>query len=190
MVGRVVDAESGLIYLRNRYYDPSTGQWLTRDPAVALTRSAYGYVNDNPLNGTDPSGLMLGRPDWGYNDTYNSLGAPVTGCAPSSVSLNLQPIDLTFGAVHSTPLPLQIAYDVQGFIGRDIIRPFVGFNVVAFGFTTGSSTGLLVGDALCGGVGIPCAIAGGVIGGGLGIAAGTFVGRQIDKLLSKIPGWG
>jgi RHS repeat-associated protein len=55
-VGRVVDPESGLLYLRNRYYDPSTGQFINRDPAVSDTQSAYGYVDDNPLNGTDPSG--------------------------------------------------------------------------------------------------------------------------------------
>lgn len=39
-----------------RYYDPSTGQFLTVDPIVATTLSPYGYVQGNPLNGTDPSG--------------------------------------------------------------------------------------------------------------------------------------
>ena len=53
----VVDAESGLIYLRARYYDPATGQFLSRDPLVALTGEAYGYAGNNPLNGTDPLGL-------------------------------------------------------------------------------------------------------------------------------------
>lgn len=31
-------------------------QFLSRDPAVATTRSPYGYVGGNPLNATDPSG--------------------------------------------------------------------------------------------------------------------------------------
>jgi RHS repeat-associated protein len=52
------DSESGLVYLRARFYDPATAQFLSRDPMVATTRSAYGYVRDNPLNATDPSGLM------------------------------------------------------------------------------------------------------------------------------------
>ena len=52
------DAETGFQYLRARYYDPATGQFLTRDPIEPLTRSAYGYVGGNPLNGTDPSGLV------------------------------------------------------------------------------------------------------------------------------------
>src|ERR1700682_5920328 len=55
--GQYTDAESGLIYLRARYYDPSTAQFISRDPAVAMTRQPYAYVGDNPLNATDPSGL-------------------------------------------------------------------------------------------------------------------------------------
>lgn len=30
----------------------------SRDPLNALTRSAYGYVYNNPLNNSDPSGLL------------------------------------------------------------------------------------------------------------------------------------
>lgn len=56
--GQYADAESGLIYLRARYYDPVTGQFMARDPMLASTRSPYGYVGDNPLNSTDPSGLI------------------------------------------------------------------------------------------------------------------------------------
>ena len=43
--------------MRAWYYDPTTAQFLTVDPLLTLTRSAYGYVDGNPLNGTDPSGL-------------------------------------------------------------------------------------------------------------------------------------
>jgi hypothetical protein len=43
--------------IRKHYYDPATAQFLSRDPAVATTRSAYGYAAGNPLNSTDPSGL-------------------------------------------------------------------------------------------------------------------------------------
>lgn len=55
--GEYTDAETGWQYLRARYYDPGTGQFVSRDPAVVLTRSAYGYVDGDPMNGTDPSGL-------------------------------------------------------------------------------------------------------------------------------------
>lgn len=55
------DAESGLLYVQNRYYDPSTAQFNSVDPLVGLTQSPYSYVNDNPLNEVDPLGL------WGWN---------------------------------------------------------------------------------------------------------------------------
>jgi RHS repeat-associated protein len=55
--GQYRDAESGLIYLRARYYDSLTGQFISRDPAVAITREPYGYAGDNPITVTDPGGL-------------------------------------------------------------------------------------------------------------------------------------
>ena len=66
--GQYMDAESGFYYLQARYYDPTTGQFLSVDPKVAATLSPYGYVNGNPLNGTDPSGdcgLWGGDTCWG-----------------------------------------------------------------------------------------------------------------------------
>jgi RHS repeat-associated protein len=51
------DAESGLQYLRARYFDPATGQFASRDPMAAATAQPYAYANGNPLNGNDPSGL-------------------------------------------------------------------------------------------------------------------------------------
>jgi RHS repeat-associated protein len=63
--GQYTDAESGLIYLRARFYDPSTGQFLSRDPAVATTRLPYVYTGDNPLSATDPSGL------WGFINNFD-----------------------------------------------------------------------------------------------------------------------
>jgi RHS repeat-associated protein len=56
--GEYRDSESDFYYLRARYFDPSTAQFLTVDPAFTNTRNRYGYVNDNPLNSTDPSGLF------------------------------------------------------------------------------------------------------------------------------------
>jgi RHS repeat-associated protein len=55
--GQYTDPETGYQYLRARYYDPTTGQFLTRDPITPLTREPYSYTGGNPLNATDPSGL-------------------------------------------------------------------------------------------------------------------------------------
>jgi RHS repeat-associated protein len=55
--GQYTSTDTGLIYLRNRVYDPATAEFLTVDPAVALTREPYAYGGDNPVNESDPTGL-------------------------------------------------------------------------------------------------------------------------------------
>ncbi len=55
--GQYTDPETGLQFLRARFYDPATGQFMSRDPLEALTRSPYGYGNENPLRFVDPSGM-------------------------------------------------------------------------------------------------------------------------------------
>jgi RHS repeat-associated protein len=70
--GQYTDAETGYQYLRFRYYDPSTGQFLTRDPAVPVSRMAYGFASMNPTDSSDPLGL------WGWNpisDITEAAGA-------------------------------------------------------------------------------------------------------------------
>ncbi len=57
------DPETGYIYLRARHYDPTTSQFTTVDPLVAVTEEPYGYVGGDPENGVDPSGLCLGLGD-------------------------------------------------------------------------------------------------------------------------------
>jgi RHS repeat-associated protein len=49
---------SGKVYLIGRYYDPATGQFLSVDPLVAQTQQAYVYVEDDPVNAIDPTGLL------------------------------------------------------------------------------------------------------------------------------------
>jgi len=64
--GQYQDGESGLYYARARYYDSSTGQFISRDPIVSATRSPYAYVLGDPLNFTDPLGLTT--PPWDYRN--------------------------------------------------------------------------------------------------------------------------
>ncbi len=55
--GQYTSADTGLIYLRARVYDPATAQFLTVDPVVDVTLSPYAYTYDNPVNAADPTGL-------------------------------------------------------------------------------------------------------------------------------------
>ncbi len=47
---------TGLIYLINRYYDPSTGQFLSIDALVSQTEEPYGYAGGDPVRSADPTG--------------------------------------------------------------------------------------------------------------------------------------
>jgi RHS repeat-associated protein len=58
--GQYRNESTGLIYLRARTYDPVTAQFLSVDPLVAETGEPYSYVEDNPVNGEDPSGEQQG----------------------------------------------------------------------------------------------------------------------------------
>lgn len=62
--GEQQDAESGLYYLRARYYEPKVGRFLSRDPIAGderrpLSLHKYLYAYGNPVNLTDPSGLSV-----------------------------------------------------------------------------------------------------------------------------------
>jgi RHS repeat-associated protein len=56
--GKYTDPESDLIYLRARYYDPASQQFLTRDPLAAFSETPYSYAGGNPVNATDPTGEL------------------------------------------------------------------------------------------------------------------------------------
>ena len=68
--GQNQDTDTGLYYLRARYYDPATAQFLTRDPLEALTGQPYQYTHNSPLNETDRSGL-----DCGLTSPWDCAGA-------------------------------------------------------------------------------------------------------------------
>jgi RHS repeat-associated protein len=59
--GEQYDADLGLYYLRARYYNPSTGRFMGRDPfagkrSVPATLHKYLYTGGDPVNWIDPRG--------------------------------------------------------------------------------------------------------------------------------------
>ncbi|MEO8879633.1 MAG: RHS repeat-associated core domain-containing protein [Gemmatimonadaceae bacterium] len=49
---------SGYVYMRNRYYDPSSGRFTQEDPiGLAGGLNAYGFAGGDPVNFSDPFGL-------------------------------------------------------------------------------------------------------------------------------------
>ena len=50
------NADTGATYLRARSYDSASAQFLSVDPALAITGEPYSYAGDNPVNEADPTG--------------------------------------------------------------------------------------------------------------------------------------
>lgn len=60
-IGEQNDSETGLIYLRAGYYDPTTGRFITKDTFAGYSTdpqslNRYVYAYNNPVNMIDPSG--------------------------------------------------------------------------------------------------------------------------------------
>jgi RHS repeat-associated protein len=50
--------DAGLVYRRNRYYDPASGRFTQEDPiGIAGGMNLYGFAGGDPVNYTDPFGL-------------------------------------------------------------------------------------------------------------------------------------
>ncbi len=62
--GEQPDTETGMVFLRARTYDPTTGRFLQRDTEAGRvgdprTLNRYGYAGGNPLRYTDPTGHII-----------------------------------------------------------------------------------------------------------------------------------
>lgn len=89
--GRRLDAETGLYYYRNRYYNLQTGRFLQRDP-LGIWYDAMNqgnpmtYVGNNPSNLIDPLGLQLAPgPALNVVATGAKAAQNLAGCAVAKI---------------------------------------------------------------------------------------------------------
>lgn len=78
--GHVNDADTGLVYMQQRYYDPIAARFLSVDPIATDGDTGsgfnlYEYANNNPYRYTDPDG----RDSWSQEPTTTVIKQPVTG---------------------------------------------------------------------------------------------------------------
>ncbi|WP_420797632.1 RHS repeat-associated core domain-containing protein [Candidatus Sororendozoicomonas aggregata] len=65
--GREPDA-TGLVYYRNRYYDPQIGRFTQLDPKGFIDGvNRYAYVMNSPVNYVDPWGLSASNPIFNFD---------------------------------------------------------------------------------------------------------------------------
>lgn len=96
--GRELDTESNLHFMRARYFDPSTGRFMSEDPArFPGGIDFYTYVENNPVNLIDPFGFcpwqvhhrpLKGVPGagplgWDHYYFYNTQTGASIGLAPA-----------------------------------------------------------------------------------------------------------
>ncbi len=149
-----VDPESGLVYMRRRYYAPAIGRFLTPD-LMALHQperfvhhpaglQLYAYVGNDPLNTNDPDGL-----------TFWSIVGAVVGIAVG-IAAGLAIIALTGGVgLLALGIALAVSLAVTGvsYIIASNVDPNGGFGQFMRGFMIGFNAGMnfVIGSAILGG---------------------------------------
>jgi RHS repeat-associated protein len=119
--GQYYDTETGLHYNYHRYYDPTTGRFLTPDP-IGLTGgiNLFAYPN-NPVNLIDPLGLsgisvFLGTASYGLNTialipTPFSPAVKVTGVIFAGLSIVNAIVENQRNQISNTAMWLTIAQE-------------------------------------------------------------------------------
>jgi RHS repeat-associated protein len=91
-----IEDPTGLVSMGARFYDPTTGRFISRDPIQAFTDAqqinGYSYANNNPVNMSDPTGLWSCIDgDCSYHNNDGSLKSPEecekTGCGTGQCSI-------------------------------------------------------------------------------------------------------
>ncbi len=71
-------AELGWLHVGHRYYDPTSGRFVQRDPiGIAGGLNTYAYVLNDPLSGVDPGGLYFGW--WLGDEETGNFWVDLTG---------------------------------------------------------------------------------------------------------------
>ena len=69
--GLMLDGESGMYYNRARYYHPTLGTFVQRDPKGYVDGAdLYQYVRSNPVDANDPTGLQPRDKYYGLPDAF------------------------------------------------------------------------------------------------------------------------
>lgn len=80
---------SGLLYMRARYYNPYLCRFINPDPTgFSAGLNFYAYANGNPVSYLDPFGLNVGATgdnSWSWTSIYNSIANLVV---PGQAALN------------------------------------------------------------------------------------------------------
>jgi RHS repeat-associated protein len=73
--GRELDPQTGLVYMRARWYDPPLGRFISEDPiGLAGGMNSFVYAENDPVNLSDPSGLASDCMSWWTSGSSVTVG--------------------------------------------------------------------------------------------------------------------
>ncbi len=178
--GYYYDTETGLYFLKTRYYDPEVGRFITiddlsyLDPDTINGLNLYAYCGDNPVMAVDPNGNAWY--DWLLGAV--SLVAGIALCfVPGGQGLG---VALMVGGISSTLSNTLSACGVDSKISSIVsscfsivagialcFTPFAGLGASMIGSGVGGIAGGFISEA-CGGSFATGAIIGNIVGGIIG----------------------
>ncbi|HET7584034.1 MAG TPA: RHS repeat-associated core domain-containing protein [Gemmatimonadaceae bacterium] len=111
-MGRELDSETGLYYVRARYYDPSLGRFISEDPGgVSGGINPYAYLAGEPINSRDPSGMhsrwrdsdcmFVGENEYIIIDISGPITVVTSYCANGPGGVNV--VGQSFGGSYEPP---------------------------------------------------------------------------------------
>ena len=120
---------SGLLYMRQRYYDSSLGRWLSADPiGFSGGLNLYTYVGQNPANLVDPSGLQ--PPNQVTTNNLDWPTATMTTVPPQGYRNDCDgPTPLEVAGYIAAAI---IAYELA--VGASLALPYLGYRAAAAGY--------------------------------------------------------
>jgi len=114
--GQYFDAESEMHYNYFRDYDPRTGRYVQPDPIGIMNgeNHLYSYVRNNPINKTDPAGLIeAGYGGWEAQVVFGFGESTVTCCDGNNIR-KLKYRKICFGAGFGGGISGGAAFKSQG----------------------------------------------------------------------------
>ncbi|WP_162250466.1 MULTISPECIES: colicin D domain-containing protein [unclassified Lysobacter] len=151
-VGHVMDRETGLTYMQQRYYDPAIGRFLSADPVSVDAGSGrnfnrYSYANNNPYGYYDPDGrqsiksayIRLRASVTNFSkgmgkETFDAVAEDAFNSTPSSLAVPAYPGEFSFaeqcGCAYRSPFSATKNNEEQ--FGRDM-APAAAVMLALFG---------------------------------------------------------
>lgn len=142
------DTETGLYFLKSRYYDPEIARFITIDDIQILSVSKevinglnlYCYCNNNPVNDKDESGYLFGFLLALLVGAVVGALVSVAGTFIGDVANNILDNGFNFAAWEFSSWQTYVGAAIGGFIGGALGVALPGSFVLVAGITGAAST--------------------------------------------------